>query len=57
MMKEYPTIDSYFAKGTEKTVSDLQEHKVVEYMTNVTTNAVNNEYESMIQASKLVLNG
>lgn len=56
MMKEYPTIDNFFANDSVKTVSESQEQKVVEYMSSVTANVVNSEYQSMVQASKLVLN-
>ena len=56
MMKEYPTIDNFFANGSEITVSETQEQKVVDYMSSVTANAANSEYQSMVQASKLVLN-
>jgi len=55
-MKEYPKINELFSANSEKLISEAKERIVVEYMADITANAVNHDLESMQQASQLILN-
>lgn len=55
-MKEYPKIDQLFSANSEKLIPEDKERIVVEYMADITANAVNHDLESMQQVSLLILN-